>query len=209
MKFKIRLFQYIFILSSINLTYQIKSNQIFYDKVSSNQLSSLCQCAMNFPPCCSKELETYVCLCAPRPICDSCPSSIASIHDSMMRMAMKDAYAQQEMANKAKMQLELFQKAQDYAKEIGIQELKAKQYANEVNEYTKKAQYARSMMFQTATQIKMLSEKTAKMISPLGAITKVIASPTPVPLMSGVSKVEKRMILSDKGTMIVQGKPNN
>ena len=125
----------------------------------------------------------------------------------MMRMAMKDAYAQQEMANKAKMQLDLFQKAQDYAKEIGIQELKAKQYANEVNEYTKKAQYARSMMFQTAAQIKMLSEKTAKMISPLGAITKVIA--TPIPIMNGVSKVEKRMLLSDKGTMIVQGKPNN
>ena len=111
------------------------------------------------------------------------------------------------MANKAKMQLDLFQKAQDYAKEIGIQELKAKQYANEVNEYTKKAQYARSMMFQTAAQIKMLSEKTAKMISPLGAITKVIA--TPIPIMNGVSKVEKRMLLSDKGTMIVQGKPNN
>ena len=207
MKFKIRLFQYIFILSSINLTYQIKTNQIFYDQVSSNQLSSLCQCAITFPPCCTKELETYVCPCAPRPICDSCPSSIVSIHDSMMRMAMKDAYAQQEMANKAKMQLDLFQKAQDYAKEIGIQELKAKQYANEVNEYTKKAQYARSMMFQTAAQIKMLSEQTAKMISPLGAITKVIA--TPIPIMNGVSKVEKRMLLSDKGTMIVQGKPNN
>ena len=207
MKFKIRLFQYIFILSSINLTYQIKTNQIFYDQVSSNQLSSLCQCAITFPPCCTKEFETYVCPCAPRPICDSCPSSIVSIHDSMMRMAMKDAYAQQEMANKAKMQLDLFQKAQDYAKEIGIQELKAKQYANEVNEYTKKAQYARSMMSQAAALIIMLSEKTAKMISPLGAITKVIA--TPIPIMNGVSKVEKRMLLSDKGTMIVQGKPNN
>ena len=91
MKFKIRLFQYIFILSSINLTYQIKTNQIFYDQVSSNQLSSLCQCAITFPPCCTKEFETYVCPCAPRPICDSCPSSIVSIHDSMMRMAMKDA----------------------------------------------------------------------------------------------------------------------
>ena len=45
------------------------------------------------------------------------------------------------------------------------------------------------------------------MISPLGAITKVIA--TPIPIMNGVSKVEKRMLLSDKGTMIVQGKPNN
>lgn len=209
MKFKIHLFNYIFILSSINLSFQIKTNQIFYDQVSSNQLSPLCQCAMSFPPCCTKEFELYTCPCAPRPICDTCPSSIASIHDSMMRMAMKDAYAQQEMANKAKMQLELFQKAQDYAKEIGIQELKAKQYANEVNEYTKKAQYARSMMFQTAAQIKMLSEKTAKMISPLGAITKVIATPSPSPIVNVVNKVEKRMILSDKGTVVVQGKPNN
>jgi len=42
----------------------------------------------------------------------------------------------------------LFQKAQEYAKEVGIQELKAKQYANVLNEATRRAQSTRMMMFQ-------------------------------------------------------------
>ena len=49
--------------------------------------------------------------------------------------------------NKLK-QVQLFQKAQEYAKEVGIQELKAKQYANILNETTKRAQNTRFMMFQ-------------------------------------------------------------
>jgi ABC-type lipoprotein release transport system permease subunit len=69
------------------------------------------------------------------------------MHDSMLKMAMKDAYNQQDLAQKAKLQVDLFQKAQEFAKEVGIQEMKAKQYANILNEATRKAQYSRAMMF--------------------------------------------------------------
>ena len=70
-----------------------------------------------------------------------------NMHDSMLKMAMKDAYNQQDLAQKAKLQVDLFQKAQEFAKEVGIQEMKAKQYANILNEATRKAQYSRAMMF--------------------------------------------------------------
>jgi hypothetical protein len=71
----------------------------------------------------------------------------------MMKMAMNDAYNQQDLAHKAKLQVQLFQKAQEYAKEVGIQELKAKQYANILNETTKRAQSMRLMMFQVWVKI--------------------------------------------------------
>lgn len=60
---------------------------------------------------------------------------------------MKDAYNQQDLAQKAKLQMDLFSKAQEFAKEVGIQEMKAKQYASILNEATRKAQYSRAMMF--------------------------------------------------------------
>jgi len=69
------------------------------------------------------------------------------MHDNMLKLAMKDAFNQQDLARKAKLQVDLFQKAQEFAKEVGIQEMKAKQYANLLNENTKKAQYSRTMMF--------------------------------------------------------------
>lgn len=210
----------------IKSTTQLKTKQFLYDSsqmIGGGQFSSLCPCSLSYPPCCTKEFEEYICPCAPRPVCDACPNTMTSMHDSMMRLAMKDAYAQQEMANQAKLQLELFQKAQDYAKEIGVQELKAKQYASEVNMLTKKAQYARSMMFQAAAQVKVLSEQTVKAISPLGQVTKIIKAPMlevlpNTPLVAtkvsqidemGTTVAEKRMILSDKGTMVVQGKAND
>lgn len=61
---------------------------------------------------------------------------------------MKDAYNQGDLAQKAKIQLQLFQQAQELAKEVGIEELKAKQYATVLNEATRKAQMSRNMMFQ-------------------------------------------------------------
>ena len=91
-----------------------------------------------------------MCDCAPRPICGVCSSPeniFVNMHDSMLKMAMKDAYNQQDLAQKAKLQVDLFQKAQQYAKDVGIQEMKAKQFANILNEATRKAQYARAMMF--------------------------------------------------------------
>ena len=60
---------------------------------------------------------------------------------------MRDAFNQQDLARKAKLQVDMFQKAQDYAKQVGIQEMKAKQYANLLNDNTRKAQYSRTMMF--------------------------------------------------------------
>ena len=65
----------------------------------------------------------------------------------MMKLAMRDAFTQQDLARKAKLQVDMFQKAQDYARQVGIQEMKAKQYANLLNENTRKAQYSRTMMF--------------------------------------------------------------
>ena len=61
---------------------------------------------------------------------------------------MKDAFNQQDLAQKAKIQVDLFQKAQEFAKEVGIQEMKAKQYAKILNDATRKAQYSRALMFQ-------------------------------------------------------------
>jgi hypothetical protein len=89
------------------------------------------------------------------------------MHDSMLKMAMKDAYNQQDLAQKAKLQVDLFQKAQEYAKEVGMQEVKAKQFANQLNEATRKAQYARAMMFQSASQVRMLVDQTLRNIQPM------------------------------------------
>jgi len=50
----------------------------------------------------------------------------------------------------------LFSKAQSYAKEIGIQELKAKQYANLLKQLTQKAQNKRLMLFQVKYNIKII-----------------------------------------------------
>ena len=91
-----------------------------------------------------------MCPCAPRPMCGSCSGNenvFVNMHDNMLKLAMKDSYNQQDLARKAKLQVDLFQKAQEYAKEVGLQEMKAKQYANLLNDSTKKAQYSRTMMF--------------------------------------------------------------
>ena len=80
---------------------------------------------------------------------------------------MKDAYNQQDLAQKAKLQVDLFQKAQEFAKEVGVQEMKAKQYANILNETTRKAQYARAMMFQAAAQVRILADQTLRAIQPM------------------------------------------
>lgn len=94
-------------------------------------------------------------------------SGYANMHDSMLKSAMKDAYNQQDLAQKAKLQVELFQKAQDFAKEVGVQEMKAKQYAHLLSDSTKKAQASRSMMFQAANQVRILADRTIKAISPM------------------------------------------
>ena len=60
---------------------------------------------------------------------------------------MRDAFTQQDLTRKAKLQVDMFQKAQDYARKVGVEEMKAKQYANLLNENTRKAQYSRTMMF--------------------------------------------------------------
>ena len=92
------------------------------------------------------------------------------LHDSMLKMAMKDAYNQQDLAQKAKLQVDLFQKAQEYAKEVGVQEMKAKQFANILNEATRKAQFSRAMMFQAATQVRVLADQTIRAIQPMKCI---------------------------------------
>lgn len=74
-------------------------------------------------------------------------NTFINIHDSMMKMAMRDAFNQQNLVRKARLQVEMFQKAQEYARQVGIQEMKAKQYANLLNDNTRKAQYSRTMMF--------------------------------------------------------------
>jgi hypothetical protein len=93
-----------------------------------------------------------------------------NMHDNMMKIAMNDAYNQQDLAQKAKLQVDLFQKAQEFAKEVGIQEMKAKQYANILNEATRKAQYSRAMMFQAAAQVRILADQTIRAIQPMKCI---------------------------------------
>ena len=63
-----------------------------------------------------------------RPICQSCSAEnmFVNLHDNNLRNAIKDAYDQQSYTQKAKLQVDLFEKAQKYAKEVGIQEMKAK-----------------------------------------------------------------------------------
>jgi hypothetical protein len=93
------------------------------------------------------------------------------MHDSMLKLAMKDAYNQQDLAQKAKLQVELFQKAQDFAKEVGIQEMKAKQFSHILNEATKRAQASRMMMFQAANQVRVLADRTLRAISPIKCVS--------------------------------------
>jgi hypothetical protein len=146
---------------------------------------------------------------------------IENIHDSMMKLAMKDAYAQQELANKARMQMELFQKAQEYAKEIGIQELKAKQYANEVNLLTQKAQFARGVMFNAFKQIKEIEEHIMKGVDLMSGI-KIIKEEvvnvnekdnnininTSNDDYKNEKKGDRKMILNEKKEVVVFGKHN-
>jgi hypothetical protein len=92
------------------------------------------------------------------------------MHDNMLKMAMKDAFNQQDLAHKAKLQVDLFQKAQEYAKDVGYKEMKAKQYANDLMEATRKAQYARAMMFQAAAQVRILADQTVRAIQPMKCV---------------------------------------
>lgn len=130
-----------------------------------------CPCASQMPACCTPEFEMFNCGCIAKPICGSCSndfiSEYSAFHDSMLKLAMKDAYNQQDLAHKAKLQVELFQKAQDFAKEVGIQEMKAKQYARILNDATKKAQISRALMFQGASHVRMLADKTLRAITPM------------------------------------------
>lgn len=93
-----------------------------------------------------------------------------NMHDNMLKLAMKDAYNQQDLAQKAKLQVELFSKAQEYAKEVGIQEMKAKQYAEQLKDSTRKAQNARAMMFQSAANVRILADQTLRAIQPMKCI---------------------------------------
>ena len=79
---------------------------------------------------------------------------------------MKDAYNQQDLAQKAKLQMDLFSKAQEFAKEVGIQEMKAKQYASILYEATRKAQYSRAMMFNVII-FYLLTKRLRIMLEPL------------------------------------------
>lgn len=130
-----------------------------------------CPCASLIPNCCTPEFESFNCNCIAKPDCGMCPADnlnvFSNFHDTMLRLAMKDAFNQQDMAQKAKLQVELFQKAQNFAKEVGIQEMKAKQYAKILNEATRKAQISRAMMFQAASQVRLLADKTLRAISPM------------------------------------------
>jgi hypothetical protein len=92
------------------------------------------------------------------------------VHDSMLKLAMKEAYTQQGLAQKAKLQVDLFQKAQEFAKEAGVQEMKAKQFANQLNEATRKAQLSRAMMFQSANQVRGLIDQTLKALQPMKCV---------------------------------------
>lgn len=130
-----------------------------------------CPCASQIPQCCTPDFEVFSCDCIVKPDCGICQvdnlNVFSNFHDSMLKMAMKDAFNQQDLAQKAKLQVELFQKAQDFAKEVGIQEMKAKQYARILNEATRKAQISRAMMFQAASQVRYLADKTLKAITPM------------------------------------------
>lgn len=86
-------------------------------------------------------------MCGEKPVCHcDDQSELTLIHDKMLKSAMKDAFLQQDLAHQSKLQVELFQKAQEYAKEVGQQEMKAKQYAKILNDETKKAHISRMMM---------------------------------------------------------------
>ena len=95
-------------------------------------------------------LKKYQCGCTVRPTCGSCSNEnmFVNLHDNNLRNAMKDAYDQQSFAQKAKLQVDLFEKAQQYAKEVGIQEIKAKNFARLLKDATKKAQMSRMLMFE-------------------------------------------------------------
>lgn len=172
--------------------------------------SDPCPCASLMPGCCTPEFDSFVCDCIAKPFCGACPSenlnAFSSFHDAMLKMAMKDAFNQQDMAQKAKLQVELFQKAQDFAKEVGIQEMKAKQYAKILNEATRKAQIARAMMFQAASQVRLLADKTLRAITPMrcngphcgAALT---SSPAMTPYTPDLALLNIKQKLNDLGSL--------
>mmetsp|Transcript_1892 Transcript_1892/g.1929 ORF Transcript_1892/g.1929 Transcript_1892/m.1929 type:complete len:329 (+) Transcript_1892:11-997(+) len=157
-----------------------------------------CPCASSIPACCTPEFDSFQCDCISKPVCGACSSdnlnAFSTFHDSMLKMAMKDAFNQQDLAQKAKLQVELFQKAQDFAKEVGIQEMKAKQYAKVLNEATRKAQISRAMMFQAASQVRLLADKTLRAITPMrcsgpkcgAALNPVINAYNPQPALNTI-----------------------
>jgi hypothetical protein len=109
-----------------------------------------------------------------------------NLHDNMLKLAMKDAYNQQDLAQKAKLQVDLFQKAQEFAKEVGLQEMKAKQFANILNDTTKKAQFARAMMFQAANQVRILADQTIRAIQPMKCLGPKCGVPAMNPVMTEI-----------------------
>ena len=104
-----------------------------------------------------------------RPSCPMCSveNMFVNLHDNNLRNAMKDAYDQQSYTQKAKLQVDLFEKAQKFAKEVGIQEMKAKNYARLLKDATKKAQLSRMLMFEAATKVKLLAEQTFGAVQPI------------------------------------------
>jgi hypothetical protein len=105
-----------------------------------------------------------------------------NMHDNMLKMAMKDAFNQQDLAHKAKLQVDLFSKAQEFAKEVGIQEMKAKQFAAQLKDATRKAQYARALMFQSAAQVRMLADQTIRAIQPMKCVGPRCGGPYMAPV---------------------------
>ena len=165
-----------FIVSHFTITSaaSIKTKVQETTKSKKQDFSVLCPCGQMMPSCCTPEYDAFFCDCAPKPFCPICPDGMnnefSNFHDSMLKIAMKDAYNQQDLAHKAKLQVELFQKAQDFAKEVGIQEMKAKQYARILTEATRKAQVSRAMMFQAANQVRILADKTIRAITPMRCV---------------------------------------
>ncbi len=84
-------------------------------------------------------------------------NDLISLHNQEMQNAIIAARAQQNFADKAKIQVQkgnkllqvkLFQDAQDYAREVGKYELKAKQYSHIIKDMTQKAQVKRHLLLQ-------------------------------------------------------------
>ena len=128
-----------------------------------------CNKIHNMKKCdCKSSVDTPICCTQAFPNLNEVNSN-PLLNDSAFNLQpiLSDSETQQNLANKAKLQVELFQKAQEFAKETAVQELKARDAELKLKEATKNAAISRSELFKNTDLLRVYAENTLNSITPL------------------------------------------